>query len=31
MTADILHADETPQRMLEGDERSEWYQWGFST
>lgn len=26
-----LHADETPHRMLEGDERSHWYLWGFST
>lgn len=27
----VLHADETPHRMLEGDERSNWYLWGFST
>lgn len=27
----ILHADETPHRMLEGDEKSNWYLWGFST
>jgi len=26
----ILHADETPQRMLEGDKKSNWYYWGFS-
>ncbi len=26
-----LHADETPHRMLEGDERSGWYLWGFTT
>jgi transposase len=26
----VLHADETPHRMLEGDERSHWYLWGFS-
>lgn len=26
-----LHADETPHRMLEGDIRSGWYLWGFST
>jgi transposase len=27
----ILHADETPHRMLEGDDKSNWYLWGFST
>lgn len=27
----VLHADETPHRMLEGDETSNWYLWGFST
>jgi transposase len=27
----ILHADETPHRMLEGDEKSNWYLWGFSS
>jgi transposase len=26
-----LNADETTHRMLEGDERSGWYLWGFST
>lgn len=26
----VLHADETPHRMLEGDERSNWSLWGFS-
>lgn len=26
----VLHADETPHRMLEGDENSNWYLWGFS-
>ena len=26
----VLHADETPHRMLEGDEKSNWYLWGFS-
>jgi transposase len=31
MNAKILHADETPHRMLEGDEKSHWYLWGFST
>lgn len=27
----VLHADETPHRMLEGDEKSKWYLWGFSS
>lgn len=27
----VLHADETPHRMLEGDKTSHWYLWGFST
>ena len=27
----ILHADETPHRMLEGSSRKSWYLWGFST
>lgn len=31
MNSKILHADETPHRMLEGDEKSNWYFWGFST
>ncbi len=26
----VLHADETPHRMLEGDATSHWYFWGFS-
>lgn len=26
----VLHADETPHRMLEGDDTSNWYLWGFS-
>jgi transposase len=30
MTARVLHADETPHRMLEGDKTSHWYFWGFS-
>lgn len=29
--AKVLHADETPHRMLEGALRSGWYLWGFST
>lgn len=31
LSSKILHADETPHRMLEGDEKSNWYLWGFST
>lgn len=31
MRSKVLHADETPHRMLEGDEKSNWYLWGFST
>jgi len=27
----ILHADETPHRMLEGDAKCSWYLWGFSS
>ena len=27
----VLHADETPHRMLEGDKRENWYFWGFSS
>ena len=26
----VLHADETPHRMLEGDKKCNWYLWGFS-
>ena len=29
--APVLHADETPHKMLEGDEKARWYLWGFST
>ncbi len=29
--APVLHADETPHRMLEGDKKSSWFLWGFST
>jgi transposase len=29
--AEVLHADETPHRMLEGDKKKTWYLWGFST
>lgn len=28
--SEMLHADETPHRMLEGSESSNWYLWGFS-
>lgn len=31
MSSLVLHADETPHRMLEGDDKSNWYLWGFST
>ena len=31
IAAKILHADETPHKMLEGDNKSNWYLWGFST
>ena len=31
MNSKVLHADETPHRMLEGAEKSNWYLWGFST
>ena len=27
----VVLADETPHRMLEGDERTRWYLWGFSS
>lgn len=27
----VLHADETPHRMLEGSEKKSWYLWGFSS
>jgi transposase len=30
LCSQILHADETPHRMLEGDEKKSWYLWGFS-
>lgn len=31
LAAEVLHADETPHRMLEGDKKKTWYLWGFST
>jgi transposase len=29
LAAAVLHADETPHRMLEGDKKQKWYLWGF--
>ena len=29
LSSSLMHADETPHRMLEGDEKSNWYLWGF--
>jgi transposase len=31
LKARVLHADETPHKMLEGSEKKTWYLWGFST
>lgn len=31
MKARVLHADETPHRMLEGSGKKTWHLWGFST
>lgn len=31
LASKIIHADETPHRMLEGDKKDHWYLWGFST
>jgi len=31
LMARVLHADETPHKMLEGSEKKSWYLWGFST
>lgn len=31
MQARVLHADETPHKMLEGSDTKNWYLWGFST
>lgn len=30
-TSRVLHADETPHKMLEGSDTKSWYLWGFST
>ncbi len=29
--SEVIQADETPHRILEGDEKSNWYLWGFPT
>lgn len=29
-SSEVIHADETPHRMLEGDKKSNWYLWGFN-
>jgi transposase len=29
--ARVVHADETPHKMLEGSDKKSWYLWGFST
>lgn len=29
-SSEVVHADETPHRMLEGDKKSNWYLWGFN-
>lgn len=31
LSSRVLNADETPHRMLEGDDKKSWYLWGFST
>jgi transposase len=31
LRANVLYADETPHRMLEGHDKSGWYFWGFSS
>lgn len=31
LKARVLHADETPHKMLEGSKTKSWYLWGFST
>ena len=31
LSARVVHADETPHRMLEGSDKKSWYLWGFST
>lgn len=31
LAARVLHADETPHKMLEGSDKESWFLWGFST
>lgn len=31
LSSRVLHADETPHKMLEGSDKKSWYLWGFST
>lgn len=31
LCARVLHADETPHKMLEGSDKKSWYLWGFSS
>jgi hypothetical protein len=31
LNTDVLFADETPHRMLEGDAKKKWYLWGFAS
>lgn len=31
LKARVIHADETPHKMLEGSDKKTWYLWGFST
>lgn len=31
LAARVIHADETPHRMLEGSDKKSWFLWGFST
>ena len=31
LESEVIHADETPHRMLEGDKKENWYVWGFSS
>lgn len=31
ISSKVLHADDTPHKMLERDDKSNWYLWGFST
>lgn len=31
LSSRVLHADETPHRMLEGSDKKSWFLWGFST